>query len=819
MFGISVPRGFADAVTNSIGAAIPGGFGFGTPGNVHQAMPNIPQAMGNYAAQAGTNAANALVGAFGGQAAPQASTPQRAPALQNISHDIINRAGAAAVHQRPQNAEAYFRPQTAQGRLAAAAGTGVGGALAMPGAVVPNMITGAVSGLAGQGTNELLQPMEGQHPWIKNIEGPASTMASLLAGATTSAITPTVLQRWMGSGTNPGAKPLSEATAGVTPDQLQSAAQLGQTAQGMGAPLTLSDAVQSQAPFARVNQLQRSVESSPQGVPLRQMFADRPAQGSAMVNALLDNIAPQGTDPALLGSQGQEAATGALRQLEASRTAATSPLYQQANPVQIDPQDIQGLVNNLTQAAGTDSTGLIAPELTKFRDLLQARPPLIQEGGSGTFFHGSTTNGLTSFDPTKQSGTFDFPPVVSASTSPGVARQYAGPDGSVYPVNVYANRLGDFRNNSDVNAASQFYKDSGTQLDSNDLAALQHGSWRLWENPALWKRMGWDGSYVREEPGTTGAGAQHINISLGDGNLVRPFGAPPPMPSPITDVGNLSRALKFTQERMSLPPGSTGAIGRQTAGMLGPHLDQLDSLLSQVPSYDQANSLYRDLSQSTVNPGMNGPLGTIQNATNPADQGAALYPSQPVEGQPANTTQAIGRLQAQSPGLPADITRAYLARALNEQTQDNIPGANEWGGPKFAANVQGNPLQAQTLQAGIGAVAPNAVPQYNDTMDVLGAMGTRLRPGSETFEKLQQAGQVPHGIVPMVLGPLKKMLMQGQSDASNKYILNALMADPSQWEGLVQKAQTQAAQDAMAQRALRGAAIGGLGAAANQAQQ
>lgn len=663
MFGIGVPRGTTGALAQMAGHLPATSQGLATTaddvaklgGGALSAMHVITPQQADAARRAVTNVRHAI-----GPAANTADEMQ-----QTIQQGVVDPAGALFMGHRPSEAPGLFTPQGKAGQYGSAIGNGVGASIVGPGAaVVPRLLSGAVAGGVNQGTRDALQPFEAQHPWVKQAEEPAALMASILAGSATNAVAPSVLPRWAGSGApHQGAKPFVESTQGVGPGEMQSATNLGQTAQGMGAPLTMSDAVQAQAPFARINQLQRQAEASPEGLPLRQLFAQRPEQGSAMVKALLDNIAPEGTDPALLGSQGQEAATGALRQLESNRTAATSPLYQAADPQNVTLSVLRnGAGQTLDQVAAADKTGLIGPELTRFKALI------------------------------------------------------SNPDGT-----------------------------------------------------------------------------------------------------PITDVANLSRALKFTRERINLPPGATNAIDRQTSGILGPFLDQLEAHLNTVQPYDQANTLYRDISRSTVNPAMQGPLKGVQNAANPADQGGALYPTQPAEGQPANTVQAIDRLHAQSPGLPADLTRAYLARALNEQTQDNIPGQNEWGGPKFAANVQGNPLQGETLRAGVGAVAPKAVPQLNDTMDVLGAMGTRLRPGSETFEKLQAAGQtqLPHSIIGGI-GKIASLLAGDKSAAANRYIVQQLTSDPSEWNAILQRARDQIAQDALKSRAMRGAVIGGLGYTANQ---
>lgn len=155
-----------------------------------------------------------------------------------------------------------------------------------------------------------------------------------------------------------------------------------------------------------------------------------------------------------------------------------------------------------------------------------AKRALSEAGVPLKFYHGSADHNLTALMPRKQSGTFDFPPVVSLSTDPKFAAGYAGPNGKVYEASLRANGLGDFRDAADVKKVVDFYEKQYGPLDANDIEAVQQGSWRLWENPDLWKKHGWEGAWTREEPGTTNSQALNVSLASGSGISLRDKGVP-----------------------------------------------------------------------------------------------------------------------------------------------------------------------------------------------------------------------------------------------------------------------------------------------------
>lgn len=119
----------------------------------------------------------------------------------------------------------------------------------------------------------------------------------------------------------------------------------------------------------------RVVEGSIEGNQrLSPHFAARPAQVEAAVNRSLDQIAPQSPQPYSLGPQASDAATQAIRDVEAQRTAQVEPIYQAAATDQVPAAQVQALLDEIGRASAADQTGVISGPLNELRDILTATP-------------------------------------------------------------------------------------------------------------------------------------------------------------------------------------------------------------------------------------------------------------------------------------------------------------------------------------------------------------------------------------------------------------------------------------------------------------
>lgn len=290
---------------------------------------------------------------------------------------------------------------------------------------------------------------------------------------------------------------------------------------------------------------------------------------------------------------------------------------------------------------------------------------------------------------------------------------------------------------------------------------------------------------------------------------------------PTADVENLDRIRKYYRDTMSLPPGSQGALNREESGAVNTYLQRLSSedgtgLLDQIPEFAAGKAKYADISNQTVDPAMAGPLGDI-SGKNPlaardvpalTRQTGALFPDAPPEGQAAVTGQALDQLPNSGP----DLVRQFLAKQLAEGTQDLQGGANEWGGAGFASKIAGNPEQSATLAAALDRVGGKD--EVTGLLDVLGATGTRLHPGSPTFEKMATDADMKKGGYAgrmFALGAAPHRWGEAAFEAAGLNVAERrraalakkLMSEPDQWSGILTNAQDEVAGNSFAQKQMR----------------
>jgi hypothetical protein len=192
-------------------------------------------------------------------------------------------------------------------------------------------------------------------------------------------------------------------------------------------------------------------------------------------------------------------------------------------------------------------------------------------------------------------------------------------------------------------------------------------------------------------------------------------------------------------EGNALRPGAGLDPDRALARNITPARQQLDAIITNAaPEYGQALGVGAGLRETQLDPLRVGPIGDIARSTDIQSQGKALFPPTPPEGMPAETTRAMGLLGQANPNAPPIIVRQHLASefAKANQARNAAPGYNpaEWNAARFAAQIAGNPIQRDTLQAGISSLpgGPASAQELNTLLDVFRAQGQRQRPGSLT---------------------------------------------------------------------------------------
>jgi hypothetical protein len=224
----------------------------------------------------------------------------------------------------------YYQPQTPPGEFARTFGENLPGGLA-PGGALTRFASVAVPAFASEGAAQIAEGM-GASPTAQNI---ARTIAGLGGGLAVGGV----------NAARGGADiALRGAAEGVTPQQLELAAQLRQRASAIGIDLTNAEAIQQATSGGTgLSRLQRVVEG--QTSRMAPMFANRPAQVQTAIQARLNQIAPN-VEPGELAGQAQSAAENVLTRMRQRVNESAEPLYAQLPGQTLDPADLARLQAN-----------------------------------------------------------------------------------------------------------------------------------------------------------------------------------------------------------------------------------------------------------------------------------------------------------------------------------------------------------------------------------------------------------------------------------------------------------------------------------------
>lgn len=159
-------------------------------------------------------------------------------------------------------------------------------------------------------------------------------------------------------------------------DQIDWAKAVGLQQNSTGIKLTGPEAIsQAQGGASALPDVQRVVEGSIDGNQrMSPFFNERPGQVNAAVGNVLDHIAPQSPRPYTLGPLASEAATKAVKDVEAQRTAAVAPLYKAADADNVPLEDMQSIMDEIGAAIAADKTGIMAKPLRDLQSKLTATP-------------------------------------------------------------------------------------------------------------------------------------------------------------------------------------------------------------------------------------------------------------------------------------------------------------------------------------------------------------------------------------------------------------------------------------------------------------
>lgn len=342
-------------------------------------IAGIPQMVGSAEQGAGDWLANKALQAAGH--APmtaqqqQASHAISAPAMRAMSGGLANPDAPSQTHidtAVQHYAGPYHDPQTWEGRTAEGFGEMVPNA-ALPGGLLARLARVAIPGAASAAAGEVAHgtPYEG--------------LARALGGAGGG-----LLEGGLEGISQAPARVMGNAAPSLTPDVIERATALRQSAARQGIDLTIPEAVQQVTGGATsLGRVQRVVESAGRTAPqLKPYFAARPGQVRDATMAFADSIAPGsvGQAPGMIGMDAQRAAQGAQMDANSVRKALSSPAYTAADAQEVDPEAMDAILDRMRIQIQGDKTGLIGPRLDKMRQSLidWDSNPILDQGNLAT---------------------------------------------------------------------------------------------------------------------------------------------------------------------------------------------------------------------------------------------------------------------------------------------------------------------------------------------------------------------------------------------------------------------------------------------------
>lgn len=604
----------------------------------------------------------------------------------------------------------YYQPQGVAGEYSRTAGEFLPGVVA-PGGVGAKLASWLVPAVASETAGQGARALEG---------GERGTTAEMLAR----------LVGGVGGGLGVGGvnavrsgadNVLRGAAEGVTPDQLAMAAALRGRSP---VPLTNAEALQQVTGGATgMGRVQRVVEgASPRLAP---MMADRPARVDQAIGGVLDQIGPS-VEPSRLAPQVREASGGVLNTLRRRANEDAGPFYRNLPSQSIPADDYARLAENPSyQAALRSVRG--DPEIA----------PLIEDPFSvGPVYHGTPdARGLSEGFKTPQElyGVADDSRAFWFTDDPSVAKTYADPA-----------RAWDYQNAEPGVLEARLRLQNPLEVEGNG---------QRWSGTAGTldeaRAGGNDSVVVRNSVDDyTGQGGTSTVYSVFDPQNIRL--GPAPGDRGLQVVNEVVKQLDTMADEaapnsMRVGGSNTRAAQRREAQALA------DALAREAsPDYGMARDTVRGINEAFINPLKAGPIGALADTSEAAPNLGAmtsrLFPSQPFEGQAAETSQALRLMGEVDPSVPGPLVRQFLAQQAAEAGQANIGGANPFGGAKFAAQTFGNPLQRETVLGAVDAAAPMASRDIRDLVEALSATGQREAAGSNTsfnsafLNKLEDGG-------------------------------------------------------------------------------
>jgi len=220
---------------------------------------------------------------------------------------------------------------------------------------------------------------------------------------------------------------------------------------------------------------------------------------------------------------------------------------------------------------------------------------------------------------------------------------------------------------------------------------------------------------------------------------------------------------------------------------------EIDAYLnSKSPSYARGSQNYETAQKTQIDPLQRSPVGQIAEGKVSGD---VLMPSKPVSLYPEDIKRTVDLLRRKNPEAIPSWTRQQLEANFNEAAQNLQGGPNQFGGPKFAANVTGNKQQKDNLRTLVAqGSGMQAWKGFEDFLEVMEAQGQRMPANSATTFNEMARQEMGGGLAtklttPLTPSRLTKGLEQWQM-GNNAQTLAKMLTDPDSVKKLEELART-----------------------------
>jgi hypothetical protein len=255
----------------------------------------------------------------------------------------------------------------------------------------------------------------------------------------------------------------------------------------------------------------------------------------------------------------------------------------------------------------------------------------------------------------------------------------------------------------------------------------------------------------------------------------------------------LIAAKKYLDDEYSTQMSGATGLKKGASAITTSAVNQLNDYLKENSAqYKRGAGNYTTAITEQIGPIKEGPVGQISKG---ADAGQVLMPNKPVALYEQDIKRTVNLLRRKDPEAVPAFVRQQLEANFNEAAQKLQSGENQFGGPKFVANVAGNEQQRKNLRElivqGSGMQAYQGFEKFMDTME---AQGQRLPTNSATTFNEMARQEMGGGVLSKIATPLQpsrvaKFLEEYQMGNNSKKLAEMLV-DPDSVSKLEELART-----------------------------